>query len=233
MNNILVLEDDEAIAMGIEYSLVGEGFNVNVTGTVKEAKEKLDENNYDIALLDVNLPDGTGYEVCKYISEKKHIPVIFLTALDQEVNIVLGLDMGADDYITKPFRIKELISRVKAVLRRVTKSREASSNRLKSGNIIFKSAEANIVKGEQEISLTAQEYRLLQLFMQRPNEVISKDELISKIFSGETEFVDDNTIPVYIKRLRMKIEDDVKNPEYIINKRGLGYQWNKPVEVVE
>ncbi|MFD3155888.1 response regulator transcription factor [Haloimpatiens sp. FM7330] len=233
MERILLLEDDEALAMGIEYSLMEQSFQVEVVGTVKEAKENIDKNSYDIAILDINLPDGTGYEVCKYINDKKDIPVIFLTALDEEVNVILGLDMGADDYITKPFRVRELISRVKAVLRRTKKSNVSSTYILKSGNIIFNVKEANIIKKDKKISLTAQEYRLLQTFMEKPNEVVSKDELISKIFSGETQFVDDNTISVYIKRLRKKIEDDVKDPQYIINKRGIGYLWNIDVEVVE
>lgn len=233
MRNILLVEDDEALAMGIEYSLSSEGFNVDISSTVKDANRKIDNNNYDLALLDINLPDGTGYEICKYINDKKDMSIIFLTALDEEVNIVLGLDMGADDYITKPFKIKELISRVKAVLRRSTKSNNVLQTKLKSGNIIFNFLEASIIKDNKQISLTAQEFRLLQAFMQRPNEVISKEELISKVFSGETEFVDDNTMSVYIKRLRMKIEEDIKNPEYIVNRRGLGYQWSKPVKVVD
>lgn len=118
MSRILFIEDDEALALGVEYTLQEEGYEVIRVGTVKECKETIDRENFDLVLLDINLPDGNGYDVCKYIKSKKDTPIIFLTALDEEVNVVLGLDMGGEDYITKPFRVRELLSRIKVVLRR-------------------------------------------------------------------------------------------------------------------
>lgn len=230
MSKILLVEDDEALAMGIEYSLMDEGYEVKIVNRVKKSKEEIDINNYDLALLDINLPDGTGYEICKYIKENKDMPIIFLTALDDEVNVVLGLDIGADDYITKPFRIRELLSRIKAVLRRSNSGRKEKNRYVKTGDLIIDRLSASISKKGEEVLLTSQEYRLLLGFIKKPKEVLRKDELLEILFGDEYSYVEDNTLSVYIKRLREKIGDDSKNPTYIINKRGLGYQWVQSAE---
>lgn len=231
MEKILLVEDDEALAMGTEYSLIEEGFEVKVVGSVEDAKSEIENNNYDLAILDINLPDGTGYDVCKFIRKNKDMSIIFLTALDEEVNIVLGLDIGADDYITKPFRIRELLSRIKAVLRRSNKYNSVKRY-LKSEDIIVDTFSINIKKNKQEIVLTTQEYKLLLSFMKNPNQFLSRDDLLEAVFKKEYCYVDDNTISVYIKRLRDKIEDNPKEPKYIVNKRGMGYKWNMEVEEV-
>lgn len=231
MEKILLVEDDEALAMGTEYSLLAEGFEVKVVGSVEDAKSEIENNDYDLAILDINLPDGTGYEACKFIRKTKDMSIIFLTALDEEVNIVLGLDIGADDYITKPFRIRELISRIKAVLRRSNKY-NSGKRYLKSGDIIVDTFSIDIKKNRQEILLTTQEYKLLLSFMKKPNRFLSRDDLLESVFKKDYCYVDDNTISVYIKRLRDKIEDNSKEPKYIVNKRGMGYKWNMEVEEV-
>jgi len=231
MEKILLVEDDEALAMGTEYSLTAEGFEVKVVGSVADAKSEIENDNYDLALLDINLPDGTGYDVCKFIRKTKDMSIIFLTALDNEGNIVLGLDIGADDYITKPFRIRELLSRIKAVLRRSNKS-HSIKRYLKSQDVVVDTFSVNIKKNSEEILLTSQEYKLLLGFMKKPNQFLSREDLLEILFNEEHCYVDDNTLSVYIKRLRDKIEDDPKNPEYIVNKRGIGYKWNKDVEEV-
>lgn len=226
MSRILLVEDDEALAMGIEFTLKDEGYEVYRASKVEEAKELFESEKPDLILLDVNLPDGSGYELCKYIRLKSDVPVIFLTALDEEVNVVLGLEIGGDDYITKPFRVRELLSRIKALIRRSSKS--TSGNILKSGNIVVDSSKAAIWKNGEEVILTAQEYRLLLIFMNKPQVLMKRDEILSELMEGEA-FFDTNTLSVYIKRIREKIEDDPKTPEYIVNQRGLGYKWNQPV----
>lgn len=228
MSRILLVEDDEALAMGIEFTLKDEGYEVNKVSRVEEAKILVRSEKFDLILLDVNLPDGTGYELCKYIRTESDVPIIFLTALDEEVNIVLGLEIGGDDYITKPFRVRELLSRIKALIRRSTKS-ASTGNTLKSGNIVVDNLKALVKKNGNEVTLTAQEYRLLLIFMNKPAVLMKRDEILSELIDGPEAFFDINTLSVYIRRIREKIEDNSKEPEYIINQRGLGYKWNKDV----
>ncbi|MBB6624542.1 response regulator transcription factor [Clostridium gasigenes] len=229
MGRILLIEDDESLALGIEYSLMEEGYQVLRGGTVEEGKCIFEDGIFDLVLLDINLPDGTGYEICKYIKSKSEVPVIFLTALDEEVNVVLGLDMGGDDYITKPFRVRELLSRIKAVIRR-SKKAVVESKLFKSGDIEINTSTAEIMKKGEKINLTAQEYRLLLIFINNAKEVLSKEKLLNEIFEGEGAYVDENTLSVYVKRLREKLEDERSSPKYIITKRGLGYKWDMVVE---
>lgn len=226
MNRILLVEDDEALAMGIEFTLKDEGYAVLRASKVEEAKALFESEKLNLILLDVSLPDGTGYELCKYIRIKSDMPIIFLTALDEEVNVVLGLEIGGDDYITKPFRVRELLSRIKALIRRSNKN--ASGNKFKSGNIFVDSSKAAVWKSGEEVILTAQEYRLLLIFMNKPQILMKRDEILNELMEGEAYF-DTNTLSVYIKRIREKIEDDPQNPIYIVNQRGLGYKWDQAV----
>ena len=175
------------------------------------------------------MPDGSGYDLCKYIKTSKDIPIIFLTALDEEVNVVLGLDLGGDDYITKPFRVRELLSRIRVVLRRNTKL-DISGGIIISEKIEVNTSLAEVKKDDYKILLTAKEYKLLLTFLKHPNELLSKDFILNEIFDDEGVFVEDNTLSVYIKRLREKVEDNPSKPEYIITKRGLGYIWTKEVK---
>lgn len=228
MSKILLIEDDEALALGIEYSLVDEGYEVFREGTCEGAKRCFDGQNFDLVLLDINLPDGNGYDVCKYIKGKSEVPVIFLTALDEEVNIVLGLDMGGDDYITKPFGVRELIARIKVILRRINKN-STSSDILKSGDLELDTKDIKVRKNNEEVLLTAQEYRLVSIFMNNPGIVLERDLILDKLLDGMSDFIDSNTLSVYIRRIREKIEDDIRSPEYITTIRGIGYKWNKKV----
>ncbi|MDU4890811.1 MAG: response regulator transcription factor [Clostridium sp.] len=229
MNRILFVEDDEALALGIEYTLQEEGYEVVRASTVKEGKVYFDKKDFDLVLLDINLPDGSGYDVCKYIKSIKDTPIIFLTALDEEVNVVLGLDMGGEDYITKPFRVRELLSRIKVVLRRNSKI-EKNSMIIKCEDIILNTAKIEVLKKNERLALTAKEYKLLLIFMKNPGVMLSKDEILNELFEDEGAFVEDNTLSVYIKRLREKIEENPSKPEYVITKRGLGYMWNKDIQ---
>lgn len=227
MGRILLLEDDASLALGLEFSLKEEGYDVTHVSLVEECKEVFEQGAFDLALLDVTLPDGNGYEVCKHIREQSNIPIIFLTAMDDEVNVVLGLDIGADDYITKPFRVRELLSRIRAVLRR--KGNTDTGSRLKSGSIILDIDRAVLKKDREEIPLSAQEYKLMLIFMNSPEKIMSRDEIFELLSEGGGVFFEDNTLSVYIRRLREKIEADIADPEYIITHRGLGYKWNKRV----
>lgn len=228
MSRLLLVEDDQALALGIEFTLVDEGYQVLRAATLSEGRRLFENENFELIILDVNLPDGNGYELCKYIRTKSDVPIIFLTALDEEVNVVLGFEIGGDDYITKPFRVKELISRIKAILRRNSKT-ASSGTKLASGDIVLDTSTALVKKSGSEIVLTAQEYRLLLIFMSKPKILMKRDEILRCLLEGAEAFFDENTLSVYIKRIREKVEDNPKEPHYIITQRGLGYKWNMEV----
>lgn len=225
MTNILMVEDDSTIAFGVKYALEQESFNVDICKDLESSRENIEKKEYDIILLDVMLPDGNGYDLCKEIRNIQDTPIIFLTACDEEVNIVMGLDIGGDDYMTKPFRVRELISRIKAVLRRRGKNNE-SKKVLKFGNLSIHTLEARVYKNGEEVFLTSVEYKLLLILIQNKNTVLSRSQILEKLWDVTYDFVNDNTLTVYIKRLREKVEDDSTDPQHIITVRGLGYKWN-------
>ena len=219
--NIFLLEDDEAIGIGLTYSLENEGYSVTLAKTVSEGIKTISEKDFSLYILDLTLPDGNGYDVCKRIKEKGDLPVIFLTAYDDEVNVVMGFDLGADDYITKPFRVKELLLRIKSVLRRYNK--DFTDGILKYKDLTVNTNEAKVYKGGKEVILTAMEYRLLLILLNNRGNVLSRNRILENIWDVDGDFVEDNTLTVYIKRLRDKIDEDPANPEYIKTVRGLGY----------
>lgn len=218
---IFVLEDDEAIGIGLSYTLESEKYEVTLVKTVSEAKKTIENEEFDLYILDLTLPDGNGYEVCSLIKSKGDLPVIFLTAYDDEINVVTGFELGADDYISKPFRVRELLARVKSVLRRYSK--ENADGIVKIGELSVNTAEARVLLRGEEVILTAMEYRLLLSFVNNRGTVLTRRKLLEEIWDVDGDFVNDNTLTVYIKRLRDKIENDPNDPQYIKTVRGMGY----------
>ena len=217
--NLFFLEDDDAIGIAVKYSLESKGFCVTLAKTVSEAKKLIEKNIYSLYILDLTLPDGNGYDVCRMIKSKGDLPVIFLTAYDDEVNVVTGFDLGADDYISKPFRVRELMARIKSVLRRYS-----NDGIVTLGNVTVNTLEAKVSKNGEDIILTAMEYRLLLTLINNRGNILTRNKLLEDIWDVEGSFVNDNTLTVYIKRLRNKIEDDPAKPEIIKTVRGMGYR---------
>jgi len=215
---ILIVEDNDIIARGLEYSLNKEGFTTHIEKTVDDAKNDLTSNSYDLIILDISLPDGNGFDLCKYIKEYTSIPVIFLTAKDEEKDIVQGFDFGAEDYIIKPFRNRELISRINNVLRHHHKE----SNIIKNGDIEINLDENRVYKNNKEVILTALEYKILVLLYSNLDKTITREMILDKIWDITGNFVNDNTLTVYIKRIREKLDTND-----IVTIKGIGYRVNK------
>lgn len=230
MIKILLLEDDTTLASGIKYFLNRENYYVDIANSCKEAMDLIDKTEYDLYLLDVMLPDGNGFEICQEIRKNKITPIIFLTAQDDEENIVRGLDIGGDDYIGKPFRTKELLSRIKAIMRRSNKSSRKET--VISGDIKVNLLESKVYKGEQILWLTPSEYKLLLIFINNFNQALSRKKILEELWDIDGELIDDNSLSVYIRRLRGKIEEETSNPKYIKTVRGVGYIWDKKIEEI-
>lgn len=216
---ILLVEDDKMIVETLTEFLRGEDFEVSAVDGQSKALALVEERSFDLALLDITLRDGNGYAVCRGIKELRDIPVIFLTASDDEFSVVTGLDLGADDYIGKPFRPRELVSRMKSVLRRYGKSQTV----VKFSDVTIDTTKLLVKKAGKELYLSALEYRILLLFATHPGQVFTRNQLLSELWDMAGEFVNDNTLTVYIKRLREKIEDEPQNPKLIKTVRGVGY----------
>lgn len=225
MSNLFLLEDDLSLVDGLSYSLRKQGYEVTVARTVTDAMAYLYVQSFDLLILDVSLPDGTGFDVCREVRKTSQVPILFLTASDEEVNVIMGLDIGGDDYITKPFKLGVLLSRVNALLRRA-KDFSSLDTELSSGGITVQLLKGQACRGHASLDLTAGEYRLLSLFMQNPGTVLSKETILSRLWDENGSFVDDNTLAVYIRRLRTKIETDPGNPSLLVTVRGMGYKWN-------
>lgn len=227
-NKTLLVEDDSSLIEGLQYSLSKNGFAVEIAHTVKEATELIENNRYDLLVLDVTLPDGNGFSVCEQVRKNgNHVPIIFLTALDEEVNVIRGLDIGGDDYITKPFKLGELCSRIRALLRRAGITNPTSTTLLTCGDISIDFIHSSVLLRGKPLELTNAEYRLLCLLVRNANHVVTRNAIMDEIWDGTGAFVDDNTLSVYIRRLREKVEKDPSNPEHLITVRGFGYQWNE------
>lgn len=220
MHKILVVEDDTLIVRNLSELLRQEGFAVTTASGQKEALQAAENVGFDLALLDISLLDGNGFSLCKSLKERYQLPVIFLTATDDEASVVMGLDMGADDYIIKPFRPMEMISRIKSVLRRTGRAQAV----FEIGNLRVDSVRGTVHKNGKEVYLSALEYRLLLVFLNNRGVVLSRSKLLESIWDIAGEFVNDNTLTVYIKRLRYKIEDDPQNAQIIRTVRGIGYK---------
>lgn len=238
MEKLLLLEDDKGLIDGLKYALNKNGFALHVVMSVEEAKAYV-EQHHDIALLllDVSLPDGTGFDVCEYIREKGNtVPIIFLTAADEEVNVIRGLDSGGDDYITKPFKLGELCSRIKALIRRSSmvprcvKEKSDETLQLTGGEVRVDLLGCRTFYKGQQVEVTAAEYRLLCILLKNKNRVVTRQMIFDAMWDGQGNFVDDNTLSVYIRRLREKIEEDPSHPKYLKTARGFGYMWEEAAD---
>ena len=226
MTKILLVEDDGQIAAYLGELLRAEGFDTQIAGSKKEASECLLVQAFDLVLLDVSLPDGNGFSICPEIKREYEIPVIFLTASGDEYSVVAGLDMGADDYIAKPFRPRELISRIRSVLRRCKKEQRI----LSCGDLRVNVSSATVTKGEKELFLSALEYRLLLILLQNKGQILTRNQLLEEIWDASGEYVNDNTLSVYMKRLREKIEKNPQSPRLLHTIRGIGYRMEERTE---
>jgi len=220
MKRIFLVEDDKKIARNLTRLLCAQEYDVTHVATQTEALAALAANRFDLALVDISLPDGNGFAVCTEIKQRQDMPVIFLTASGDEASVVTGLNIGADDYVTKPFRPRELVARIAAALR---KAKPALSSFEICGLHVDTSA-GTVKKDGREVLLSALEYRLLLVFINNPGNIITRDRLLNELWDAAGEFVTDNTLTVYIKRLREKIEDNPANPQIILTVRGTGYR---------
>ena len=228
MNRILLLEDDLSLISGLSFALKKQGFEIENARTIKEAGEYWRKGRYNLLILDVSLPDGCGFDFCRMVRKESEVPILFLTASDEEMNIIMGLDIGGDDYITKPFKLGVLISRVHALLRR-TRSIRKNDAELVSNGIKINWLQTAVYKNGKQIELTAVEYKLLCLFMQNPNIVLTKDQILQRLWDCDADYIDSSTLTVYIRRLRMKVENNPSEPEMILTVRGMGYKWNENI----
>lgn len=220
MTKILLVEDEETIVRSLKGFLRAEGFDVDNTDGQKNALEMLERNDYDLALLDVSLSEGNGFSLCSAIKKEKQLPVIFLTASGDEFSVVTGLDLGADDYIAKPFRPRELVSRINSVLRRCGKSRKFFD----IDNVRVDLDKGVVYRDGQDLYLSALEYRLFLAFINSEGRLLTRSRLLEEIWDVAGDFVNDNTLTVYIKRLRDKIENNPAEPRIIVTVRGMGYK---------
>ena len=225
MSNILLLEDDLSLINGLSFALKKQGFELAISRTLKEADSLWIDGKYDLLILDVSLPDGTGFEFCKKVRQVSKVPIIFLTAADEEVDIIMGLDIGGDDYITKPFKLGVLVSRVNALLRRA-KDFSSADSWLESNEMKVLLLQGQAFKNGELLDLTAAEYKLLCLFMRNPNIVLTKTQILDKLWDCDGNYIDSSTLTVYMRRLRMKIEDNPSEPQMLLTVRGMGYKWN-------
>ena len=229
MRNILLVEDDESLNRGISFKLKREGYNVFSSKTIKDAKDILNKEYINLLLLDVGLPDGSGFDLCSDIRKSSDVIIIFLTACDEEVDIVTGLDLGADDYITKPFSLMVLISKIKALLRR---NSMISSNEIISPNLALNLEKMTLSKQNSEIFLTKTEFKLMKYLMSNSLQIITKEQLLTELWDIEGNFIDRNTVAVNIRRLREKVEEVPSEPKYIKTVRGIGYVFTERCESV-
>ncbi len=230
MKQILLVEDDLSLIGGLSFAVKKEGYGVDVARTVLEADEFWSDEKYDLVILDVSLPDGSGFKLCKKMRLTSKVPIMFLTAADEETDMIMGLDIGGDDYITKPFKLAVFLSRINALMRRSSNFNQESPE-LSSNDIRVELVKGEVYKRDEQIDLTASEYKLLCLFMENPNRVLSPEQILNRLWDCNENYIDNNTLTVYIRRLRTKIEDDPGKPERIVTVRRMGYKWSTETTV--
>lgn len=228
MARLLLLEDDQSLIDGLVYALTKEGFALDVAMTVREARAQLAVQAYDLLLLDQTLPDGSGLALCEEVRAGGNaVPIIFLTAMDEEIQVIRALDAGGDDYITKPFKLGELCSRIRAQLRRSGMLRQQEQEPGAEGTVRIEGGRA--YRAGEPLELTATELRLLACFLRNRGQVLTREQLLAALWDEDANFVDDNTLSVYIRRLREKVERDPSSPQHLRTVRGLGYEWREDV----
>ncbi len=225
MSKLFLLEDDLGLINGLSFALQKAGYDLVIARTLQEAEVLWPEGKYDLLILDVSLPDGSGFAFCEKIRKTSQVPIIFLTASDAETSIIMGLDMGGDDYITKPFKLAVLMSRIHAILRRSQHFQQVPG-KLCSNGITLQLLEGWAYKDSKRIELTAAGYKLLRFFMEHPDIILSQEQIMGRLWDCNGDFADGNTLAVYIRRLRAKIEDNPAKPTRIITVRRMGYKWN-------
>ena len=225
MKQLFLLEDDLSLINGLSFALKKQGYEITVARTALEADVLWERGEYDLAVLDVSLPDGSGFDFCKKIRQTSKVPIMFLTAADEETDIIMGLDIGGDDYITKPFKLAVFLSRINALLRR-SENFGTAVTELNSGGICIQLLKGEVYKRGELVELTASEYKLLCLFMENPDQILSQEQILGKLWDVGGSYIDNNSLTVYIRRLRTKIEDDPGKPKRIVTVRGMGYKWS-------
>lgn len=225
MKRLFLLEDDLSLINGLSFAIKKQGYEIDVARTMLEADDLWSEGKYDLVILDVSLPDGSGFEFCRKIRRTSKIPIMFLTAADEETDIIMGLDIGGDDYITKPFKLAVFLSRIHALLRR-SEDFNTPVTELSSGDINIKLLKGEVYKQGNLLDLTVSEYKLLCLFMENPDQILSSEQILGRLWDLSENYIDNNSLTVYIRRLRTKIEDNPGKPKRIITVRGMGYKWN-------
>ncbi len=225
MKWILLVEDDLSLINGLFFAVKKQGYTLDVAHTKDEADRLWENGAYDLVILDVSLPDGSGFDICKKIRQTSKVPIMFLTAMDEETDIIMGLDIGGDDYITKPFKLAVFMSRINALLRRSDNFNQADTE-LNSNGIRVQLLKGEVYKNNVQVELTAREYKLLCLFMENPDEVLSPEQILNRLWDCDENYIDNNSLTVYIRRLRTKIEDDPGKPKRIVTVRRMGYKWN-------
>ena len=225
MKRIFLVEDDLSLINGLSFAIKKQGYMLDVARTFHEADQAWAEGKYNLVVLDVSLPDGSGFNICRKIRQTSKVPIMFLTAADEETDVIMGLDIGGDDYITKPFKLAIFMSRINALLRR-SDNFSATDAELSSNGITVHLLKSEVYKNNQQIELTASEYKLLCLFMENPDRVLSQEQILNRLWDCDENYIDNNSLSVYIRRLRKKIEDDPGNPTRSITVRRMGYKWN-------
>ena len=225
MKWILLVEDGLSLINGLSFAVKKQGYTLDVAHTKDEADRLWENGAYDLVILDVSLPDGSGFDICKRIRQASKVPIMFLTAMDEETDIIMGLDIGGDDYITKPFKLAVFMSRINALLRRSDNFNQADTE-LNSNGIRVQVLKGEVYKNDVQVELTAREYKLLCLFMENPDKILSPEQILNWLWDCDENYVDNNSLTVYIHRLRTKIEDDPGNPKRIVTVRRMGYKWN-------
>ena len=225
MKRLFLLEDDLSLINGLAFAVKKQGYEIEIARTTLEAGSLWADGKYDLVILDVSLPDGSGFDFCKKIRQTSKVPVMFLTAADEETDMIMGLDIGGDDYITKPFKLAVFLSRINALLRR-SENFSTAVTELNSGGINIKLLKGEVYKRGSQIELTASEYKLLCLFMENPDQILSSEQILGRLWDCSESYIDNNSLTVYIRRLRTKIEDNPGEPKRIVTVRGLGYKWN-------